>query len=138
MSALRRATLVVAVLGLVTGLLDGAQIALPLAYDDALPSVRVFVGVTRTGSFVASPLLVAATGYWVGGRVALSERYVGLVVRFALAGAAAVFVGYLLVFTIPRTPDVWRFPLAAAVQSLFAFFEVPLSGLAGAALAHFG
>lgn len=134
MSALRRATLVVVVLGLLTGLLDGAQIALPLAYDDALPSV----GVTRTGSFVASPLLVAATGYWVGGRVALSERYVGLVVRFALAGASGMLVGYLLVFTIPRTPDVWRFPLAAGVQSLFAFFEVPLSGLAGAALAHFG
>jgi len=138
MSALRRATLVVVVLGLVTGLLDGAQIALPLAYDDALPSVGVFVGVTRTGSFVASPLLVAATGYWVGGRVALSERYVGLVVRFALAGAAAVFVGYLLVFTIPRTPDVVRFLPAAAFQSLFALVEVPLSGLAGAALAHFG
>jgi hypothetical protein len=138
MAALRRATLVVAVLGLVTGLLDGAQIALPLAYDDTLPSVGTVVGVTRTGSFLASPLLVAATGYWIGGRVALAEQYVGLVVRFALAGAAAVFVGYLLVFTIPGTPDVWRFPLAAGVQSLFAFVEVPLYGLAGGALAHFG
>jgi hypothetical protein len=137
MSALRRATVVVIVLGLLAGLLEGARLALPLAHDDGLPSVGVIVGVTTMAGFVVSPLLVAATGYWVGGRVTLSDRYAGLVARFALAGASSVFVGYLVALALPGEVTVWRFLPSAAVRSVVASAEVPLYGLAGATLAHF-
>lgn len=136
MTALRRATVVVTVLGLVAGLLDGGQLALALAGDLGPPNDWV-VSATTIGGFVASPLLVAVTGYWVGNRVALSDCYVGLLGRFALGGALAVFVGYLLAFVVPRDVSVWRFLPSAAVQLLFASVEFPLYGLAGAALAHF-
>lgn len=133
MTALRRATVAVTALGLLAGLLDGGQLSLAIAYG-----ARSFPAwVTTLGSFVASPLLVAVTGYWVGDRVALSDRYAGLVGRFALFGASAVFVGYLLAFAVPGEVTVWRFLPAAVVQFLFASFEVPLYGLAGAAVGHF-
>lgn len=136
MTALRRATVAVTVLGLLAGLADGAQLSLALAGDLGPPNDWV-VTVTTLGSFVASPLLVAVTGYWVGSRVPLSERYVGLVGRFALCGAVAVFVGYLLAFAVPGDVTVWRFLPSAGMQLLFASVQVPLYGLAGAAVAHF-
>ncbi|MFC5368879.1 hypothetical protein [Salinirubrum litoreum] len=136
MSALRRATVVVTALGLLAGLLDGGQLALALAGDLGPPNDWV-VSATTIGGFVASPLLVAVTGYWVGGLIALSDRYVGLLARFALCGAVSVFVGYLLAFALPRDVSVWRFLPSAAVRLLFASVEVPLYGLAGAAVAHF-
>jgi uncharacterized membrane protein len=136
MPALRRASVVVTLLGLVAGLLTASHLALTLAGELTRPPRWVATGTTLAG-FVVSPLLVAVTGYWAGSRIALPERYVGLLVRFALCGAPAVFVGYLLAFLVPQDVSVWRFLPAAGIQTLFASAQFPLSGLAGAALAHF-
>lgn len=135
-AALRRASVVVALLGLLAGLLTASHLALTIAGDLA-PPPRWFATATTLAGFAVSPLLVAVTGYWVGSRLELSERYLGLFTRFALCGAPAVFVGYLLAFLVPQAVSVWELVPAAALQALFASAQIPLAGLAGATLAHF-
>lgn len=136
----RALVVVVAVLGTVTGLLAASRQFLPVILNRAPTWLGLFFAATTLVSFLVSPVAAFAAGYWGGTRVDLPAAYGRFTLTLGVVGGVGTLVGFAVVVPLVD-PDSVR-ELAGlgvmAVQSaLFRGVDFALTGLAGAAVAHF-
>ncbi|WP_411964145.1 hypothetical protein [Haloferax sp. YSMS24] len=142
--------LVVTLLGLLGGVLTAANQFLPtllnrhpgaigLSGAPTSSSIGLLVAATSVLSFVLSPVLLFLVGYWAAGRADVPSEFATLAAVFGVAGGVTTFVGYLPVvaFLTPVTGTEPTFVLSALYTSVVRGVDYAVTGLAGAAVAHF-
>lgn len=90
--------------------------------------------------FLLSPVAIFGLGYWTGGRVDVPDTYLELAATMGVAAGVAALVGQLLAVALGMG-GILEPLLRVLVPSLFngavRGVDVAVTGLAGAAVAHF-
>jgi uncharacterized membrane protein len=131
---------VVAVLGIVAGLLAASRQFLPVIVNRAPTRIGLFFAATTLVSFLVSPVAAFAAGYWGGRRVDLPTAYGRFALTLGVVGGIGTLVGFAVVVAAvgpDSTRDLVGFGLVGGHTALVRGVDFALTGLAGAAVAHF-
>lgn len=137
----RRAAVLVAILGVLAGVLAAVGQMLPLLLERPPERIGTIALVLGGVSFLVSPVAVLLVGYLVGGRVDVPDEWTRVAVTFGVVGAVASFAGALLVsFLVPIQPMRGSGRTVAGASGFNAIVRgvsFAISGVAGAAVAEF-
>ena len=132
---------VVALLGLLTGLLTGVQQLLPILTRRGDRSLGILIPAIGLVMFAVTTIAVFAAGYWAGTRTDVEREYLEIALLFGLVGGAATLVGSLLVPFLGAGEAINDTPAivfgSAAYTGFVQVFNFAITGIAGAAVATF-
>ena len=146
----RQIALAVTLLGLLGGAVTAVSQFLPtlvnrspaasgLSGAPTSASIGLLVAATSVVSFLLSPVLLFLVGYWAAGRADVPAEFTALAGVFGVAGGVTTLAGYLpvVVFLSPVTGFEPTFVVSALYTAVVRGVDYAITGLAGAAVAHF-
>ena len=132
-------TVVVALLGLLTGALTGAGQLLPILVERTASSTGALAMGLSVVSFAVNPVVLLGVGYWAGTRVDVAAEYGGLLLVLGAVGGVATAVGYLAVVSlaVSGVGAAGSLLFGVGYNAVVQAVNFAVTGFAGAALAQF-
>lgn len=130
-------------LGIVTGVISASRQFLPVLLDQPVSTIGLVFGVVSVVAFLVSPVGIFTLGYWAGSSadVDVAHEYGTLALAFGLGGGLGSLVGYAGVAGVGLGArggaELLSLAVPAAYNTLVRVADFAVTGLAGAAVAHF-